>query len=217
VERRAAEPPLIDAVLRPGDCLYLPRGFLHAANALGGVSIHLTIGVHVWTRYAVAERLVQQAMRILAGDPEARSTLPLGVDFTGAALDPDVDSVKRSLLAAVEAVDPAVIASGLQSLVRGASRAAPIGPLAQFRAAERLDSGSVIALRAHLAPSLDRLPDGGAVLHSRADDVRLAPDELPVMESLLVRGLMSAGIVGVELSRHLVLAGVAVVVDAAPE
>ena len=52
VERRAAEPPVIEAVLRPGDCLYLPRGFLHAAQALGGISTHLTIGVHVWTRYA---------------------------------------------------------------------------------------------------------------------------------------------------------------------
>ena len=35
VEERAAEAPLIDAVLRPGDALYLPRGYLHAAEALG--------------------------------------------------------------------------------------------------------------------------------------------------------------------------------------
>ena len=44
------EPPLIQTVLRPGDCLYLPRGFLHAARARGGVSTHLTLGVHTWTR-----------------------------------------------------------------------------------------------------------------------------------------------------------------------
>ena len=50
VQRAAAEPPLIEAVLEPGDCLYLPRGFLHAATALGGVSTHLTLGVHTWTR-----------------------------------------------------------------------------------------------------------------------------------------------------------------------
>src|SRR5215218_1277767 len=31
VASRAAERPLIEAVLEPGDCLYLPRGFLHAA------------------------------------------------------------------------------------------------------------------------------------------------------------------------------------------
>ena len=35
VEARAQEAPVIDAVLRPGDALYLPRGYLHAAEALG--------------------------------------------------------------------------------------------------------------------------------------------------------------------------------------
>ena len=33
---RRVEAPLIKTVLRPGDCLYLPRGYLHAAQALGG-------------------------------------------------------------------------------------------------------------------------------------------------------------------------------------
>ena len=78
VERRARETPLIEAVLRPGDCLYLPRGFLHAANALGGMSIHLTIGVHVWTRYAIAEQLVGQALRTLAADPTAPALIADG-------------------------------------------------------------------------------------------------------------------------------------------
>ena len=36
VEAAAQAPPLVDTVLRPGDCLYLPRGYLHAATALGG-------------------------------------------------------------------------------------------------------------------------------------------------------------------------------------
>ena len=85
VERRAAEEPLIDTVLRPGDCLYLPRGFLHAATALGGVSTHLTLGVHSWTRYGLAEQLLQQALRTVADDPEVRASLPLGVDLSDPA------------------------------------------------------------------------------------------------------------------------------------
>ena len=56
VRERAAEPPVIDAVLRPGDALYLPRGYLHSARALGGVSAHLTVGVHPVTRHAPAPR-----------------------------------------------------------------------------------------------------------------------------------------------------------------
>ena len=64
VQRAAAEPPLIEAVLEPGDCLYLPRGFLHAATALGGVSTHLTLGVHTWTRYALADMSERSAVYI---------------------------------------------------------------------------------------------------------------------------------------------------------
>ena len=53
---RSPRPPSgsrsIDAVLRPGDALYLPRGFLHSAAALGEISAHLTVGVHPVTRWA---------------------------------------------------------------------------------------------------------------------------------------------------------------------
>ena len=44
VAARATEPPQIDAVLEPGDALYLPRGYIHSATALGTTSIHLTVG-----------------------------------------------------------------------------------------------------------------------------------------------------------------------------
>src|SRR4029077_12022391 len=54
VAARAAERPLIDTVLSPGDALYLPRGFLHSAVARGEVSIHLTVGVHPVTGYDLA-------------------------------------------------------------------------------------------------------------------------------------------------------------------
>ena len=51
VEARAAEEPSADDVLEEGDVLYLPRGFIHSAEALGGVSAHLTIGIHSHTRH----------------------------------------------------------------------------------------------------------------------------------------------------------------------
>ena len=76
VERRAGEPPLIQTVLRPGDCLYLPRGFLHAARACGGVSSHLTLGVHTWTRYTLAERLLQHALRRRGADRRGARVAP---------------------------------------------------------------------------------------------------------------------------------------------
>ncbi|MBI3693094.1 MAG: cupin-like domain-containing protein, partial [Mycolicibacterium aromaticivorans] len=45
IDERVRGEPVIDAVLNAGDALYLPRGWLHAAQALDTTSIHLTIGV----------------------------------------------------------------------------------------------------------------------------------------------------------------------------
>jgi bifunctional lysine-specific demethylase and histidyl-hydroxylase NO66 len=41
--------PVLDITLRPGDTLYLPRGWLHAAATSDEESLHLTIGVNVYT------------------------------------------------------------------------------------------------------------------------------------------------------------------------
>ena len=85
--RLAAEgPPAVDAVLTPGDCLYVPRGWLHSATALGGTSIHLTMGVHVWTRRQLADDLLRAAGRRLDDDPAVRAALDLGVDPLDPAL-----------------------------------------------------------------------------------------------------------------------------------
>ena len=35
--------------LEAGDCLYLPRGFVHQAESLDEASVHLSIGIHVLT------------------------------------------------------------------------------------------------------------------------------------------------------------------------
>ncbi len=68
--------PSMDTVLRPGDALYLPRGWLHSAEALGDNTIHLTVGIHATTRYDVLQSLVALA----ADSPELRASLPLGID-----------------------------------------------------------------------------------------------------------------------------------------
>ena len=78
VAEAATQAPVIDTVLRPGDALYLPRGYLHSAKALGGVSVHLTVGIHPVTRYALVEALLALA----ADDLSLRTSLPLGVDLS---------------------------------------------------------------------------------------------------------------------------------------
>ena len=211
VERRAAERPVIETVLRPGDCLYLPRGFLHAAQALGGITTHLTIGVHVWTAYALAERMMQQALQTVAGQASVRGSLPLGVEFVDTAIADDLNSVRDALIAALRDADADALTAELRRAARGTSRAAPVGPLAQFRAAEQLAAASVVSVRGQLAATVERRRDGRTVLRGRADDLVLDESEVAGVEALLVRGSMTAEELGIELARRLLLAGVAVV------
>ena len=86
--------PVIDTVLRAGDALYLPRGWLHSAQALGEVSIHLTVGIHALTRFMLLEALTAMA----ASDAELRASLPMGIDVA------DPGQVTDDLDATVEAL-----------------------------------------------------------------------------------------------------------------
>ncbi|WP_375424166.1 cupin domain-containing protein [uncultured Friedmanniella sp.] len=208
VTARAAEEPLLEAVLRPGDCLYLPRGYLHAATALGGVSTHLTIGVHTWTRYALAEQLVAQALRTVAGDPTIRQSLALAIDLDEPTeLRAETGAVRAALVAALERTDLEQATSVLRAGSRGSQRAAPVGPLAQLRTAESLDDGTVLVLREHLAATLDQTGTR-TVLRSRAGDLPVAEEDLPAVKALLDSGRAVVADLGADLARRLIFAGV---------
>ncbi|MFP5282926.1 MAG: cupin domain-containing protein [Actinomycetes bacterium] len=211
VERRAREQPLIEAVLRPGDCLYLPRGFLHAAKALGGVSTHLTLGVHSWTRHALAEQVTSRALRSLADDPELRGSLPLGVDFTDpGTLGADVARVKAVLTRAVSGLDLDALADDMVRRSRTSSRAAPVGPLRQLADAEALRAETRLMLRGGLQAGVDHVPGAGAVLRSRGGDLPLAEEEVAAVKTLVANGETTAADTGLDLARRLLLAGLAV-------
>lgn len=211
VQQRAAQPPLIEAVLKPGDCLYLPRGFLHAATALGGVSTHLTIGVHSWTRFALAEQLLQQALRTVSSDSTVRGSLALGVDFADStSIRSDVELARSALIAALEQADVEQLAATLRRTARGSQRAAPIGPLKQLRDAHAITPDTAIVLRRHLAATIDRVGQR-LVLRSRAADFPITEDDAAPIKALLAVGSADAADLGLDLARRLVLAGLAVV------
>ena len=211
VEKRADKPPLMEAVLKPGDCLYLPRGYLHAATARGGVSTHLTLGIHVWTRYAVAQQLVEQALRTVGDDPMIRASLPLGVDVSDPSeMRPDFDVVTAILADAVENADLDQMSQSLLQNARLSQRAAPVGPLRQLHDADAITVDTQIALRRHLAASVDH--SGSQILvRSRAGDLPVAEDDVGRLKALLTDGVATAGDLGVDLARRLLLAGLAIV------
>jgi lysine-specific demethylase/histidyl-hydroxylase NO66 len=210
VQRAAAEPPLIEAVLEPGDCLYLPRGFLHAATALGGVSTHLTLGVHTWTRLTLAEQLTAQALRSLADDADLRASLALGTDPTRPdTLAADVDRVRAALVDAVRTADLDTLAAALRRSDRDSRRPAPVGPLRQLEAVAALVPGTLVRLREHLAASLDQAA-GRSVLRSRAGELALDEADVAPVKALLDEGSATVADLGDDLARRLLLGAVVV-------
>jgi lysine-specific demethylase/histidyl-hydroxylase NO66 len=64
--------PVLSTVLGPGDTLYLPRGYIHAAETNEDRSIHLTVGVAALTWHDV----LADAVTLAAEQEEFRSAVP---------------------------------------------------------------------------------------------------------------------------------------------
>jgi bifunctional lysine-specific demethylase and histidyl-hydroxylase NO66 len=181
VEARAAEEPVIDTVLRPGDALYLPRGYLHAAEALGDVSCHLTVGIHPVTRHHVLEALLD----LVSDDEALRSSLPMGVDLGDpAAIEADLSATLVALVERLPTVTAAQVAERLGSSLVGSNRPEPVPPLAQAEALTTLGADSVLRARRHLRHTLAL--DGDEVV-LRLHDRTL---RLPVATAKAVRSLL---------------------------
>jgi len=125
VERAVADEPLLDVVLRPGDALYLPRGFLHAAEALGDVSAHLTVGLHVVTRHA----LLQEIVGLAEDELDLRTSLPLHFQLDGEWVGDEVTATIAALRAHLDTVDPAEVAERLRETLAAAMRPEPVAPV----------------------------------------------------------------------------------------
>ncbi|WP_082461977.1 cupin domain-containing protein [Agromyces sp. Leaf222] len=144
----ALEPPVIDAVLQPGDALYLPRGWIHSATAGGdATSVHLTVGMSTYTHADVVSALVARV-----GDSDRlRASLPLGVDFD----DPEqVAEILRETAGALsELIERADAAGTAQALARRFERdirPEPLAPLATLAALAELDASATVRWRGSL-------------------------------------------------------------------
>src|SRR5439155_22754137 len=64
--------PILDLVLRPGDTLYLPRGWPHEARTSDTDSLHLTIGIKVYAWIDAVRAAVDEC----ASELEFRRSVP---------------------------------------------------------------------------------------------------------------------------------------------
>jgi lysine-specific demethylase/histidyl-hydroxylase NO66 len=190
-------------VLEPGDALYLPRGWLHAAAAEGHRSLHLTVGMRGPTRYTVVEELLGMA----ATEPTLRAGLPLGTDLGEPDdLRPHLAATVSALRAWLDTVAVDDVAAAVRRRLSGTSRPAPLRPLAQLDAVEGVGPDTVLRLRPGLAARL--VPgDGRARLHLGDRTVEMPAACVPAVRRLLDGDPVRAGdLPGLDAAGQLVLA-----------
>jgi len=137
-----------DVTLRAGDTLYLPRGWLHEAVTSESDSLHLTIGVNVYTW----SDALRGALRELASEVDVRRSVPADgsggrelLDLLAERLEPD-EVVRRKA----------------RRLVHG-RRPILDGQLRQLRALESLTLDSEVVRRPEVLYFLEDGVGGGRV------------------------------------------------------
>lgn len=165
--------PCLSVEIAAGDCLYVPRGFLHSAEAQTAMSAHLTIGVVTTTWYDVVGELVRSA----ADEPEFRRALPAGYarPDAGDGLAGAVEEAVVRLRKWLDGVDARAVAAATTR--RFLAGRAPIlaGQLGQLGLVDRLSDdtrlrrreGSVCLLEVS-GDSLTVVLGGGKELHMPA-------------------------------------------------
>ncbi|MGZ8802873.1 MAG: cupin domain-containing protein [Mycobacterium sp.] len=186
ISERVTEAPVIDTVLSPGDALYLPRGWVHSAQAMETTSIHLTIGVASVTGFEVARAVVDQLTTVEA----FRESLPMGGDPTDQ--DAIITMVTKVMADMIDALrDGASSLSGgaaAQLTRRHAERTRPVAvrPLASLEAAESAETAKV-RWRDGLVATVDR--SGERVVLRLPDRVMTFPASCAAAVQELHRGL----------------------------
>jgi bifunctional lysine-specific demethylase and histidyl-hydroxylase NO66 len=219
IERRGRDEPVIDTVLEEGDALYLPRGWVHAAQGMDTTSIHLTIGVSPTTPYDVARAVVDQ----LADVEAFRAPLPLGAD--AAERDETVAMITKVMAAMIDELrDDATSlshAAAEQLQRRHAARTRPhaVRPLASFRAAEAADR-TTVQWRHGLIATLEARPDGRTALRTSQTTLTFPAFCAPALAALHHGTPATAGALpgldaddGAVLIRRLLREGILVPVD----
>ncbi len=211
----ADQPVLFEAEVGPGDVLYLPRGFIHAARAQASVSLHLTIGVLASTVADVAHDVVRRA---IDADPDLRRSLPIGAAQDPALLADIVRATGAALAARVGALDAGPVAADLGRRLTAGRRPPLEGQLQQLAGLPAISDDTCVRRRpgstwrceqpagevrlvladrtvilpVALAAALDRLAPGDPVAVRDLADLLDGPSRLVLVRRLVREGALVA-------------------------
>lgn len=135
--------PELDIELTAGDCLYVPRGVLHAAATTGDASLHLTIGIRVVTWHDVARRLLEGT-----GDVASfREALPVGFARRPDLVREQVPGRLKQLADVILDADPSTVADTEVARLWSNLRVRPEGRLRDLLALDAVDDDSMMSPR----------------------------------------------------------------------
>lgn len=194
VAQAATGTPVIDVVLQPGDCLYLPRGFLHSAIALSETSIHLTFGIHATTEHDVVRSLLDAVL-----DPTWRDSMPMGWDPLSDTRP--LATLRDRAIAALADLDLDEVAAGLHDARARKQRPEPLSPLAQAQLTADLTPGTLIRLRHGTGARL-----AGSTLVAATGSIAIGEDETDAVGLLMKGQEVEVGVLPLPEERALDLA-----------
>jgi ribosomal protein L16 Arg81 hydroxylase len=133
-------PPVLEATLRAGDTLYLPRGWLHEARTSQTDSLHITIGINNYTWIDA----LKAALAACEDDVEFRRTVP------------DDGELQADLLERLSAqLESEAVARRMRERFVATRRAVLDDQLEEGRALATLDADTLVERRSTVIADLD--------------------------------------------------------------
>lgn len=155
-----SRPPVVEAELAPGDSLYIPRAFPHAAVTQEEASVHVTIGILTVTWRSVLRAAVSLAER----DPALAEPLPLRFAQQPDALRRAIQERLAELGDRVAKADPDAIGDRLRRRLLTTRQPVLPGQLRQLLELVNLTDASIVARRDTAMVSMTATGDELSVL-----------------------------------------------------
>jgi hypothetical protein len=209
-------PPLIDAGIGPGDSLYIPSGFPHAASTQQQASVHITIGILSLT-WASA---LSEAVKLAAEEPLLGEPLPLRFADKPDEFRQVVEERLTELGALVTKADAVALAERLRLRFLTTRQPMLRGQIHQLLALDALADDSIVQKRDGSICTLGLAGDELSVLLGDRE-LRMPAWLEPAMQDIVNRDRLSVGELAsyldepgrMVLTRRLIMEGLLEVVE----
>ena len=172
-----SRPPVIDALISPGDSLYIPAGFPHSASTQERASVHITIGILAVTWAAT----LKEALAALEHDPSFGEALPLRFATEDDAFTEEVGRRLAEMGSAVTRLDPAEVARKLRRKVVSTRQPLLRGQMHRLLALDEVGHDSLVIRR----------PGSICVLETAGDDLSVLLGDRELRMPMAVEPAMS--------------------------